>query len=126
MSKIKPLKIAGQFSGVGAFDHAFKRLNLPYLNVYQAEWDKHARQTYLLNNEEPIYYVNDVYDTPIEEITEKYGSMDVFMSSAPCQSFSMMGKRQGKDDEKGRGILFFQSLNFFVDTRTRLVSFLTR
>ena len=123
MSKIKPLKIAGQFSGVGAFDHAFKRLNLPYLNVYQAEWDKHARQTYLLNNESPEYYVEDVYDTPIEEITEKHGSMDVFMSSTPCQSFSMMGKRQGKDDEKGRGILFFQSLKFIGINKPRFFIF---
>jgi DNA (cytosine-5)-methyltransferase 1 len=123
MSKIKPLKIAGQFSGVGAFDHAFKRIGVPFINVYQAEWDSHARKTYLLNNECPEYYVEDVYDTPIEEITEKHGSMDVFMSSTPCQSFSMMGKRQGKDDEKGRGILFFQSLKFIVINKPRFFIF---
>jgi DNA (cytosine-5)-methyltransferase 1 len=123
MSKIKPLKIAGQFSGVGAFDHAFKRIGVPFINVYQAEWDSHARKTYLLNNECPEYYVEDVYDTPIEEITEKHGSMDVFMSSTPCQSFSMMGKRQGKDDEKGRGILFFQSLKFIGINKPRFFIF---
>jgi DNA (cytosine-5)-methyltransferase 1 len=110
MSKIKPLKIAGQFSGVGAFDHAFKRLNLPYLNVYQAEWDKHARQTYLLNNESPEYYVEDVYDTPIEEITEKHGSMDVFMSSTPCFTGETLvntedGFKQIKDIQVGDFVL---------------------
>lgn len=84
MSKIKPIKIGGQCSGVGAFDHALKRIGVPFINVYQAEWDSHARKTYLLNNECPEYYVEDVYDSPMEEITKKHGSLDVFMSSVPC------------------------------------------
>lgn len=104
------LKVGGQFSGVGAFDQALKDLNVPFVNVYQAEWDKYARTTYLANHGEPEFYVEDVHDTPILEITQKHGSLGIFMSSAPCQAFSLAGKRQGKDDEKGRGILFFQSL----------------
>lgn len=119
----KSIKIGGQFSGVGAFDQALLRLNIKYDNIYQAEWDKYARQTYLNNYEEPIYYVKDVNETPINEITKKYGSLDIIMFSPPCQSFSMAGKRAGKEDEKGRGILFFNSLEFIQKNKPRFFIF---
>lgn len=117
------LKVGVQFSGVGAFDQALKDLNIPFYNIYQAEWDKYARTTYLANHGEPEFYVEDVHDTPVEEIFQKFGSLDVFMSSAPCQAFSISGKRQGKNDEKGRGILFFQSLEFIRVNKPRFFIF---
>jgi DNA (cytosine-5)-methyltransferase 1 len=75
----KSIKIGSQFSGVGAFDMALKRLNIDFENIYQAEWDKYARQTYLLNNEAPTWYVQDVYDTPIDDIPQ----LDIAMFSPP-------------------------------------------
>ena len=119
----KLIKIGGQFSGVGAFDTALNRLKIPFKNVYQAEWDKYARKTYLANNEQPEYYVEDVNDTPIEEITEKHGSLDIVMFSPPCQAFSLAGKRLGKNDPKGRGILFFNSLEFIEQNKPRFFIF---
>lgn len=115
------IKVGGQFSGVGAFDQALKRLNIQYENIYQAEWDKYARQTYLHNYEEPIYYTKDVHDTPTEEITEKYGSLDIAMFSPPCQAFSLAGKRLGKEDK--RGILFFNSYEFIQINKPRYFIF---
>ncbi len=115
------IKIGGQFSGVGAFDEALKRLGYEYENIYQAEWDKHARKTYLANNEEPLYYVEDVRGTPVKEITEQHGSLDIFMSSPPCQSFSIAGKRGGENDN--RGILFYESLRFIKINRPRYFIF---
>jgi len=117
----KSINIGGQFSGVGAFDYALKRLSIDYNNIYQAEWDKFARQTYLHNHSEPVYYIQDVNDTPTEEITEKYGSLDIAMFSPPCQSFSLAGKRLGKNDK--RGILFFNSLEFIDKNKPRFFIF---
>jgi DNA (cytosine-5)-methyltransferase 1 len=117
----KYLKIGGQFSGVGAFDQALKRLGINYENIYQADWDKYARQTYLHNYEEPIYYVKDVHDTPTQEITDKYGSLDIMMFLPPCQAFSLAGKRLGKDDK--RGILFFNSHEFIQVNKPRFFIF---
>lgn len=122
MKKMK-IKIGGQFSGVGAFDFALKKLGIDFLNVYQAEWDKYARQSYLANHNAPKYYIQDVNDTPIQDITDKHGSLDLAMFSPPCQSFSLAGKRQGKDDLKGRGILFFNSLEFIQINRPRFFIF---
>ena len=118
MSKIK---VGSQFSGVGAFEQSLIRLGIDFKNVYAADWDKYARQTYLLNFEEPEYYVKDVHDTPIQELTEKHGSLDIAMFSPPCQAFSMAGKRMGKDDQ--RGILFFNSLEFIKENKPRYFIF---
>jgi len=115
------IKIGGQFSGVGAFDSALDRLGIKYDNIYQAELDKYARLTYLHNHKSPKYYVEDVNNTPIEEITEKYGSLDIAMFSPPCQSFSLAGKRLGKDDK--RGILFFNSHEFITKNEPRYFIF---
>ncbi len=117
----KLIKIGGQFSGVGAFDYALKRLGIDFVNVYQAEWDKYARKTYLKNHSEPVYYVNDVHNTPTEEITEKYGSLDIAMFSPPCQAFSLAGKRKGEDDN--RGVLFYNSHEFIQKNNPRYFIF---
>jgi DNA (cytosine-5)-methyltransferase 1 len=115
------IRVGGQFSGVGAFDQALIRLGVDYQNVYQAEWDKYARQTYLHNYEEPIYYVQDVHDTPTKEITDKFGSLDIAMFSPPCQAFSLAGKRLGKADK--RGVLFFNSHEFIQVNKPRYFIF---
>jgi len=117
----KMIKIGGQFSGVGAFDYALDRLGIDYLNIYQAEWDKYARQSYLANHKEPKYYVKDVQETPIQEITEKEGRLDLMMFSPPCQAFSLAGKRKGKADK--RGVLFFNSLEFIQVNNPRYFIF---
>lgn len=47
----------------------------------------------------------------------------LYVSTVPCQSFSLAGKRQGKDDEKGRGILFFNSHEFIQKNKPRFFIF---
>jgi len=113
----KLIKVGSQFSGVGAFDMALKRLNIDFENVYQAEWDKYARQTYLLNNEAPTWYVHDVYDTPVNDIPQ----LDIAMFSPPCQSFSLAGKREGENSDKG--VLFYNSHEFIRKNKPRYFIF---
>jgi DNA (cytosine-5)-methyltransferase 1 len=117
----KLIKIGSQFSGVGAFEQALNRLCVEHKNIYAADWDKYARQTYLLNFEEPEYYIKDVNDTPTEQITEKHGSLDLAMFSPPCQAFSLAGKRLGEKDN--RGILFYNSHEFIKINKPRFFIF---
>lgn len=117
----KLIKIGSQFSGVGAFEQSLQRLGIEYENIYAADIDKYARQTYLLNFEEPKYYIKDVYDTPMEEITEKHGSLDIAMFSPPCQSFSLAGKRKGEDSVNG--VLFYNSHEFIQKNKPRYFIF---
>jgi DNA (cytosine-5)-methyltransferase 1 len=115
---MKKIKVGSDFSGVGAFNQALNRLKIQYEEVYSCDWDKYARQTFIANYGEPKYYPKDVYEREIPK-----ESLDIYMTSPPCQAFSLAGKRLGKNDEKGRGILFFNSLEFIEKNRPRFFIF---
>ncbi|MDP7022481.1 MAG: DNA (cytosine-5-)-methyltransferase, partial [Candidatus Krumholzibacteria bacterium] len=46
------------------------------------------------------------------EPKEQLGEVNILTSGFPCQAFSVAGYRQGFDDEKGRGNLFFETARF--------------
>ena len=99
------IRVGSDFSGVGAFNQALIRLGIEYKEVFACDMDKYARQTYIHNYGEPEYYPTNVYEREIPS-----ESLDIYMTSPPCQAFSLAGKRLGKKDK--RGILFFNSLEF--------------
>lgn len=63
-----------------------------------------------------FYFPFNVYT---REIPKK--STDVYVTSPPCQAFSMAGKRLGKEDR--RGVLFFNSLEFIRENKPRFFIF---
>jgi DNA (cytosine-5)-methyltransferase 1 len=113
---MKKIKVGSDFSGVGAFNQALTRLGIEYQEVYACDMDKYARQTFIHNYGEPKYYPLNVYDREIPS-----ESLDIYMTSPPCQAFSLAGKRLGKDDK--RGILFFNSLEFIQVNKPRFFIF---
>lgn len=110
------VKVGSDFSGVGAFNQALIRLGIPYKEVFACDMDKYARQTFIHNYGEPEYYPTNVYDREIPS-----DSLDIYMTSPPCQAFSLAGKRLGKDDK--RGILFFNSHEFIKVNKPRYFIF---
>jgi DNA (cytosine-5)-methyltransferase 1 len=110
------LKVGSDFSGVGAFDQALKRLGVNYKTVFSCDMDKYARESYIENYGEPEYYPQNVYERDIPQ-----ESLDIYMTSPPCQSFSMAGKRKGKDS--ANGILFFNSHEFIQQNKPRFFIF---
>jgi DNA (cytosine-5)-methyltransferase 1 len=119
---MKQIKVGSDFSGVGAFDFAMKRIAqqkaLNVKSIFACDMDKYARISYLANHDAPEYYPLNVYDREIPK-----ESIDIYMTSPPCQAFSLAGKRLGKDDEKGRGILFFNSHEFIKQNKPRYFIF---
>lgn len=117
---MESIKVGSDFSGVGAFDYAIKRIGqekqFDVKTIYACDWDKFARQSYIANHGEPIYYPCDVYEREIPS-----EPLDVYMTSPPCQAFSIAGKRLGKDDK--RGILFFNSHEFIKINQPRFFIF---
>lgn len=110
------IKTGSDFSGVGAFDQALRKLGIDYQTIYACDWDKYARQTYIDNYGEPTYFPKDVYEREIPK-----ESLDIYMTSPPCQAFSLAGKRKGEDDE--RGILFYNSHEFIQKNNPRYFIF---
>lgn len=110
------IKIGSDFSGVGAFNQALIRLGIEYDELFACDMDKYARQTFELNFGPINYFPKDVYEREIPK-----ESLDIYMTSPPCQAFSMAGKRMGKEDQ--RGILFFNSLEFIRENKPRYFIF---
>jgi DNA (cytosine-5)-methyltransferase 1 len=110
------IKVGSDFSGVGAFNQALIRLGIEYREIFACDMDKYARQTFIHNYGEPEYYPMNVYDREIPA-----ESLDIYMTSPPCQAFSLAGKRLGKDDK--RGILFFNSHEFIQKNKPRYFIF---
>ena len=117
---MKTLKVGSDFSGVGAFDYAIKRISekkgFEVETVFACDWDKYARITYAHNHGTPKYYPEDVYEREIPS-----EPLDIYMTSPPCQAFSLAGKRLGKLDSKG--ILFFNSHEFIKKNKPRFFIF---
>jgi DNA (cytosine-5)-methyltransferase 1 len=116
MKNLKEIKVGSDFSGVGAFNQALMRLGIEYKELFACDMDKYARQTFIHNYGEPEYYPTNVYDREIPS-----ESLDIYMTSPPCQAFSLAGKRLGKDDK--RGILFFNSHEFIQINKPRYFIF---
>lgn len=110
------IKVGSDFSGVGAFDQALRRLNIDYKTVFSCDMDLFARESYMANYGEPAYYPFDVYEREIPK-----QSLDIYMTSPPCQAFSMAGNRKGEDDK--RGVLFYNSHEFIVKNKPRYFIF---
>lgn len=110
------IRTGSDFSGVGAFDQALNRLGIKQDKIFACDMDKYTRQTYILNYGEPKYYPENVYDREIPN-----ESLDIYMTSPPCQSFSLAGKRKGEDSDNG--ILFYNSHEFIIKNNPRYFIF---
>ena len=108
----KVITIGSDFSGVGAFNQALKLLKIKYKEVFACDFDTYARQTFIANYGQPNNYPENVYN---REIPNK--SLDIYVSSPPCQTFSIAGKKAGKNDK--RGILFYNTLEFIKKNQPR-------
>ena len=90
------------FAGVGGIDIGFEATNYFEVN-YANEFDKHAIETYEHNFNIKVDN-RDIHNVKGDEIP----NFDVMLGGFPCQGFSIAGYRQGFNDEKGRGTLFFE------------------
>jgi DNA (cytosine-5)-methyltransferase 1 len=98
------IKLATMFSGIGAVEFAFRRLNLGTKIIFASDNDKFVKDSYFKNyNIKEENWYPDVHDIN----GKKYkGKIDLLVGGSPCQSFSMVGKRKGLNDT--RGTLFYE------------------
>lgn len=107
------LKIASFFAGVGGIDLGFKDLGEV---VYANEMDNYAATTFEQNFNIKVDRRN-IENVDVSEIPD----FDIMLAGFPCQAFSIAGYRQGFEDEKGRGNLFFELERIFKDKKPSII-----
>ena len=108
-------KVASFFAGVGGIDIGFEQTG-SCRTVYANELDLYAANTYEMNF--PIKVdVRDINEVDAEEIP----SIDIMVGGFPCQPFSNAGLKQGFNDEKGRGNLFFELIRIMKAKRSKAI-----
>ena len=98
------IRLATVFSGIGAVEQAFYRLNLNHTIVFAGDIDLHVKKSYLGNyklNED--FWHNDITQFDARKFRNQ---VDILVGGSPCQAFSMVGKRAGLEDT--RGTLFYE------------------
>ncbi len=113
------IRLGTIFSGIGAIEHAFQRLKLPCEIVFAGDIDSNCKKSYFANYEiKEENWFSDVRDFD----AKKYkGNVDLIVGGAPCQAFSMVGKRLGFED--ARGTLFYEFARIVKETEPKVFLF---
>lgn len=109
------LKCASFFAGVGGIDKGFENTGR-FETVYANEIDPFPVRTYELNLHIKVDQ-RDIRTVQANEIPD----FDVMLAGFPCQAFSIAGHREGFDDAKGRGTLFFELIRIIRDKQPKVV-----
>lgn len=108
------LRVLSLFSGIGAYEKALRNIGVDFDLINYCELDKTKSRAYsLLHNVSEDKNLIDV--TNID--TSKIEDFDMMVYSPPCQSFSVVGKKEGINDI--RGTLFFSALKVIRDKKPK-------
>ena len=109
------LSCASFFAGVGGIEKGFE-MEGHFQTIYANEINTRACVTFEMNFSTKVD-CRDIYSVKNTEIPK----FDVMLAGFPCQAFSIAGYRQGFNDEKGRGTLFFELIRIIRSKRPKVV-----
>uniref|UniRef100_UPI003F4BB3A6 DNA cytosine methyltransferase n=1 Tax=Brachyspira catarrhinii TaxID=2528966 RepID=UPI003F4BB3A6 len=115
----RTIRLATCFSGIGAIEHAFKRLKLKHEIIFAGDIDQKCKQSYFANykiDETRWHY--DIHEFDAKPYLKK---VDILVGGAPCQAFSMVGKRLGLEDT--RGTLFYEFARVISECQPKIFIF---
>lgn len=103
LKRHKTIRVFEGFAGYGGATFGLRRAGINHKIIGFSEFDKDAIEVYQYNFPN-VHNFGDI--TKINEHDPKLPDFDLFTGGFPCQPFSTVGKRQGQEDERGRGTLF--------------------
>ena len=115
----RTIRLATSFSGIGAIEHAFHRLGLNVQLQFAGDIDPDCKRAYLANY--PLDESRWHDDITTFDAKPFKGQVDLFVGGAPCQAFSMRGKRGGFEDT--RGTLFREFARVVIECEPKVFIF---
>ena len=119
------LRTIDLFAGIGGIRIGFE--NAGFESVFSNDFEPACKKTYDLNFETSKLHIQDIREIEPDTLPD----FDFLLGGFPCQAFSIAGHRQGFNDEKNRGNLFFyvakilevkQPTGFLLENVKNLVS----
>ena len=107
--------MASFFAGVGGIDEGFEKTG-EVVTTYANEVDAYPVRTFEMNFDIKVDN-RDIHDVLASDVP----TVDIIAGGFPCQAFSIAGYRQGFDDEKGRGTLFFELMRIVKEKKPEVV-----
>lgn len=114
----KTYECVSLFAGVGGIDLGFHSTGR-FTTTFANEYNNDPATTFQLNFPETEMCVKDIHYLTGKEVPD----CDVVFLSCPCQAFSVAGYREGYNDRKGRGKLFFEGARLLREKRPQVIFF---
>lgn len=115
------IKYLSLFSGIGAFEKALQRLQIPFELIGYCEIDKYASKAYSLIHSVPeSMNFGDITKIDASKLPK---DIDLITYGFPCQDISLAGKQKGFEDENGnktRSGLFFDALRIIEGCQPKI------
>ncbi len=120
----RPLRVGSLFCGIGGFEQALKLLRVRQDIVFACDSDQHVKSSYLANHGERLNkedWFDDVKDFAKNHANRYKNKVDLLVGGPPCQSFSIIGKHGGLNDDRGN--LVFDFIEVIRKSRPRIFIF---
>lgn len=113
------IRLGTSFSGIGAVEHALKRLNIKTDIKFAGDIDEDCKKSYFANYDvKEEQWHTDVHEFDASKFKNE---IDLFVGGAPCQAFSLRGKHGGFEDT--RGTLFREFARIVIECQPKIFIF---
>lgn len=115
----RTIRLGTSFSGIGAIEHALKRLGLKTVIQFAGDIDEDCRKSYFANYD----IAEDRWHSDVcnFDATPFRGQVDLLVGGVPCQAFSLRGKHGGFEDT--RGTLFREFARLIIECQPKVFIF---
>jgi DNA (cytosine-5)-methyltransferase 1 len=111
------ITVGSLFAGIGGICTGFEQAGCKVL--WANELDATACKTYRHNHPNVKMFSGDINKWISLGMLDTLTPVDIITAGFPCQTFSVAGYREGFNDKKGRGNLFFTTARFIQEIQPK-------